>query len=183
MADEKAKTGLAAGAGGLIGAAAALLLARKAEAAPPPVGEVTLDEAAMNLLLAIAESADSIDADTSEVFNAINRLAAALGVSVLGNPPEILNLRVFIPVVNQPIQLPNITIPYDMRLVIKAWPTNMGLIYIANSRPEALNINAVYPLLANELYWCKIKNMQQLWLNATRAGESAVVSVEQQRRP
>jgi len=178
MADEKAKTGLAAGAGGLIGAAAAILLARRAEAAPPPVGEVSLDEAAMNLLLAIAESADSIDADTSELINAINRLAAALGISVLKNPPEITCFRILVPVVNTPVQLPDRQIPYDKEFVIKAIPTNLGLIYVANSRAEALNVNSTYWLLANEAIEYKVENSDRIWINATRAGEGVLCTSE-----
>lgn len=180
MADEKdrAKTGLAAGAGGLIGAAIAILATRKAEAAPP-AGEVSLDEAAMNLLLAIAESGEAIDDNTLETINAINRLAAALGVTVLENPSGITSFRVLVPVVNTPVQLPDREIPYGEHLVVKALPTNMGIIYTANSRPEAININSCYQLLANEAVEYKVKNADAVWVNVTIAGEGVCCTVEQ----
>ena len=181
MADDKAKTGLAVGTGALIGTAAAILFARKAEAKPPPEGEISLDEAAMNLLLAIATNSDDIDANTLETINAINRLAAALGVSVIKNPNAIAAFRVFVNVVNRAVQLPERDIPYDMELVIKAWPTNLGLMYVANSQPEATNINSSYPLIANEFVRYRIENSKQIWINASRAGESVVCTVEQRR--
>lgn len=186
MADEKdrAKTGLAAGTGALIGAAAAILLARKAAAAPPG-RQVSLDEAAMNLLLAIAQSGEAIDGNTFEalaklagISEAIDKLAAALGVTVLENPREISAFRVLVPVVNVPVQLPDRLIPYDKELVIKALPANLGVIWVANSRAEALNINSVYQIIANEAIEYTIKNAHQLWLNATRAGEGVVCTSE-----
>lgn len=176
--DNKAKTGLALAAGGGAGALIALALSKKAEAAPP-VGEVSLDEAAMLLLQAIAESGESVDDNTIELINAINRLAAALGVAVLKNPPQITAFRILVPTVNVPIQLPDRQVPYDMEFVIKALPTNQGVIWVANSRSEALNINSVYQLIANEAIEYRIQNPHQLWLNATRAGEGVVCTVEQ----
>ena len=181
---DRAKTGLAAGAGGLIGAALAILATRKAVEAKPPEAEMTvgLGEAELLLLQALAESGESIDENTLELINAINNLATALGVSVLKNPSEIAAFRILVPAVNVPVQLPDREIPYGMELVVKALPTNMGLIYVANSRPEALNINSVYQLLANEAIEYEIENAQQLWVNVTRAGEGVVCTVEQKGR-
>jgi len=182
MADN-AKTGLAAGAGGLIGAALAILASRKsASASPPPVGEISLDEATMLLLQAIAQSTDSIDADTSEFINALNKLSAALGVQVLENPTEITAFRILVAAVNTPTQLPDREIPWDKELLIKAIPTNLGLIYVANSRAEAMNINSCYWLLANEAVHYKIKNSRQLWVNASIAGEGVLCTAEQKGR-
>lgn len=183
MADEKTRAGLAAGAGGALGAALAIIAARKAM---PPEGVVTLDEAAMNLLLSIAESGEAIDDSTFKALAAlagikgsIDALAAAMGVIVLQNPAEIACFRILVPVVNVPIQLPDRSIPYGMELVIKALPANRGTIWVANSRPEALNINSVYPLIANEAVEYKIRNSEQVWLNTTRAGEGVACTVEQ----
>ena len=178
MADDKAKTGLLVGGSAALGTALVLLLSRKAEA-KTPVGEISLDEAAMLLLQSIAESGVAIDADTSEIINAINKLAAALGVSILKNPKEITSFRILVSAVNVPVQLPPREIPYDMHLVIKALPTNMGVVYTANSRPEALNINSCYQLLANEAIEYRIDNAETVWLNVTRAGEGVCCTVEQ----
>jgi len=182
MADDKAKTGLIVGGSAALGTALVLLLSRKAAAAPPPVGEITLDEAAMLLLQSIAQSGVSIDADASEIINAINRLAAALGVSVLQNPFEISSFVVRVAAVNVPVQLPGREIPYGKALVIKALNTNGGLIRVANSRPEALNVNSSYWLIGNEAIEYEIKNSEQLWINATVAGEGVVCTVEQKGR-
>ena len=182
MADDKAKTGLIVGGSAALGTALVLLLSRKAEAAPPPVGEITLDEAAMLLLQSIAESGVSIDADASEIKDAIDRLAAALGVSVLENPSEITAFVIRVAAVDIPVQLPDRGIPYDMSLVVKALNTNGGLIRVANSRPEALNVNSAYWLIGNEAIEYTIKNAGQLWVNATVAGEGVVCTVEQRGR-
>jgi len=185
MADEKTRTGLAAGAGGALGAALAILTTRKVEAKPPG-GEVILDEAAMNLLLSIAQSGEAIDDSTFKALAAlaglkgsIDALAAGLGIIVLQNPAEIACFRILVPVINVPIQLPDRPIPYGMELVVKALPANRGTIWVANSRPEALNINSVYPLIANEAVEYKIRNSEQIWLNTTRAGEGVACTVEQ----
>lgn len=188
MADDKGKTVLAVAGGGLIAATVALLASRRAEAKPPE-GEVSLDEAAMNLLLAIAQSGEAIDDSTFKALtelaglsDSIDRLAAAFGVAVLENPKEITAFRILVPVVNTPVQLPDREIPYDMHLVVKALPTNMGVVWVANSRPEAMNINSVYQMLANEAIEYRIKNAKQLFINTTRAGEGVVCTVEQKGR-
>jgi len=181
MADDKTRTGLAAAAGGGAAALIALALSKKVEAAPP-VGEVTLNEAAMLLLQAIAESGDSIDDNTAATVDAIRALAAALGVVTLENPDQIVCFRVLVPVVNTPIQLPDYPIPYKIPLVIKALPANLGMIYVGNSRAEAMNINSTYWLIANEAIEYEIKGSGQLWINASRAGEGVVCTVEQRRQ-
>jgi len=182
MADDKAKTGLIVGGSAALGTALVLLLSRKAQAAPPPVGEITLDEAAMLLLQSIAQSGVSIDADTSELINAVNRLAAALGVNVLQNPSEVSSFVIRVTVVNQPVKLPGREIPYGLTLVIKALNTNGGIIYVGNSRPEAMNVNSSYWLIGNEAVEYEIKNSEQLWINANVAGEGVVCTVEQKGR-
>ena len=186
MADDKAKTGLAAGAGGLVGAALAILATRKTAQAATPMGEVALDDATMLLLQAIAESSEASEGNTAETANAIAALAAALGVSVAENPDQIVCFRVNIPIAvgtagNTPIQLPDYPIPFGIELVIKAIPANRGMIYVANSRAEAMNLNSSYWLLANEAIEYKIRRTGQLWVNTTRAGEGVICTVEQRR--
>jgi len=189
MADETAKAGLAAAGGGALGAALALIATRKAAAAPPGEGEFSLDEAAMNLLLSIAQSGEAIDDSTFKALtelaglsDSIDRLAAAFGINVLQNPAEIACFRILVGTINVPIQLPDRSIPYGMFLVIKALPVNRGVIWVANSRPEAINVNSVYQLIANEFVEYRIRNSKQLWLNTTRAGEGVVCTVEQTGR-
>lgn len=175
MAEQKdrTKTGLLAGGGAALGAALAIMLARKTEAAPPT------DEAVIKLLESIAESGVSIDTDTTDIIEVLNRIAVALGVTVLENPSDITSFRILVSAVNTPVHLPDREIPHGMELVVKALPTNRGLIYVANSRPEAMNINSCYQLLANEAIEYTIKNCNTVWLNATRAGEGVCCTVEQ----
>jgi hypothetical protein len=174
------KTAAAAGAGALIAAAATLLIARKAKGGSP-AEETALDEAAMNLLLAMAQSAESIDADIESLLSTVNRLAGQLGVGPLENAPEIASWTTYVAAVGTAVQLPDRRVPYDLQLVIKALPTNLGLIYVGNSRADATNVNSSYWLLANEGVGYKILNAKQLWINASRAGEGVVCTVEQRK--
>lgn len=178
--DKKANTALVAGASGLVGAALAILASRRAEAAPP-IGEVTLDEATMLLLQSIAQSGDNIDFNTAETVEAIKALAAALGVSILKNPNQIVCFRVLVPVVGTPIQFPGYPVPFNHDLVIKAQPANLGIMYIGNSEADARNPNSSWWLLANEAIEYKIENSEQLWVNASRANEGVLCTVEQRR--
>ena len=78
MADDKAaKTGVAVGAGALLGTAFTLFFARKAQASEPG-GTVSLDEAAMSVLLAIAQEAqnlDDISSNTNQANTLLNQIA------------------------------------------------------------------------------------------------------------
>jgi hypothetical protein len=187
MAEEKTsnagKAAAVLGAGGLIAGALALIQGRKAQAASEGEipSEIALDEAAMNLLLAMAQSAESIDTDLDSLLAAVNSIAGKLGITALENPPEIAAWTVYAPVVGTAIQLPDRRVPYDMNLVIKAIPTNLGLIYVGNSRADATNLNSSYWLIGNEAIEYKILNAKQLWISATRAGEGVICTVEQRK--
>jgi hypothetical protein len=179
------KTAAVAGASALIATAVTLLLARKARAQEGGNGElpeeIALDEAAMNLLLAAAQSAESIDEDLDSLLQAVNSIAGKLGVTTLENPPEIAAWTVYCTALNTAVQLPDRKIPYDMHLVIKAIPTNLGLIRVGNSRADATNPNSSYWLIGNEAIEYKIMNAKQLWISATRAGEGVICTVEQRK--
>ena len=111
MAD-KAKAGVAVGVTGLITAAVAILASRpKGEA--PPAGETSLDEAAMNLLLAIAQSGSDIEQRIAATNALLEAMGGGLPGIVLENPPEITAFRVTPVAINTPTRLPERVVPYD----------------------------------------------------------------------
>ena len=189
MAGDKARTVAAAGVGVTAGAIAALLLSRKAQAAPGAPGPVALDDAAMQALLGILLNAEQLNLDADNLINAINNLAAGLGVSApkLDNPVDITAFRILTTALDNPRVLPDRPVPYDMHLVVKATHINTGVIFVAPNRAAVLNPNSSYWLIANEAVEYKIKNANHIWINAPVfgglgiAGDGVVCTVEQRR--
>ena len=185
MGDE-ARAGKAIGVGGLIAVATAILAKRdKAQAAPgelppgvTPAKEVSLDKAAMALLLAIAQSGEN----ATELLSVLNQIVAGVspgGLPGIGNTPEMTAFRVIPTAANTATRLPDRVIPAGMELVIKAEHTNAGIMYVANSQSEATNPNAAYTLIANEAVEYKVSTPQHIWISGTAVGEGVVCTVEQ----
>ena len=183
---DNARAGKAVGTGSLIALAMGILATRdKAQAAPngTPTGkEVSLDEAAMALLLAIAQSGE----DATELLSVLNQIVASIspgvspgGVAGIRNLPEITAFRVIPTAANTAFRLPDRTIPDGMELVIKSEHDNAGIIYVANTQAEATNPNSAYTLIANEAVEYKVSTPQHIWISATVLGEGVVCTVEQ----
>lgn len=125
----------------------------------------------------LVESLPNIDA----LAQAINKLVDLLGGgAALQNPTKIASQELLCPTAGLAEQLPGYEIPYDKEFVIKALATNRGTIRIGNTKTEAENARLGYPLLANEAVGLKIKNSEQLWVCANRAGEGVHWIVEQE---
>ena len=106
-------------------------------------------------------------------------LAALTKASRLENPALIVAHKELVTTAGTAVQLPSVIIPYDKEVSIKAPSTNTGTIYIGNSKLEAEDHTMGYPLTASEAIEYKIKNLNQLWIDATVAGEGVVWTVEQ----
>lgn len=161
--------------------ALALLKTRKAKAAEGPViGTVSLDDATTALLEAIAQA----NGETLEaVFNTLEELKG-LSVNVRGYPANtdtIVSGRVAVTAVGTVTQLPDIDIPDDMQLQLKAWPTNAGLIYVGNAQSTAGNINQIWPLIANEGINYRVKNANAIYISGTAVGDWLAYTVEQRK--
>ncbi len=180
------KAGVVLGGAALVTAAIALVKNQAARAAPGG-GVISLDEATMNLLMAMAQT-------SADLEDLVNQILGSLGVgenggegvtlNVQGYPPNtdgIIAGRVEIVAVNTPYGLPDIVVPDDMILQIKGWPMNAGLIYVAGMRTSATNINQIWPLLANEAIGYRAKNAKEIHVSGTVAGDFAVYTVEQRR--
>jgi hypothetical protein len=84
-----------------------------------------------------------------------------------------------IPVVNTSFRLPNITIPDNFALLIKAWPTNVlgALIYVGYT--SWFDLDTIYPLIRNEPIAYKVKNANILYVSTNVAGSRLVITTEQ----
>lgn len=194
MANEKRDAAFTGGASGAITAAmiVALMNARRVGAEPPEGSTlVTLDAPAMQAVLGILQRSENIDVDMDSVLQqlagvgqSIADLTAVLSTllgntNVMHNPPTIVAWRSICVAATTAYQLPSREIPFDKALVIKALPTNIGVIYVGNTAAASLNVNDSYPLIANEAIMYKIKDSQKIWISGSMAGDGVACTVEQ----
>ena len=166
---------LAVGGGAALLAAIALM---KTGATPASAATtVGLDEPTTQLLVAIAQGV--VDIETA---------IASLGSGVGGgqgwppNTEHITALRVPITALNRGHQLPAIDIPDGFQLLMRGWPTNANIIWVAGSELECVNINTAYPLLPNDIVGYGIKNAEAIWVSGGAVGDFVVITVEQRQR-
>ena len=133
-----------------------------------------------------------ISAQLTELSAAIRQLITTLGgmsedhggnaglpFAYPPNPTKILTQLIVPAAVGVAERLPDLMIPPDMALIIKAQLTNFGLIYVGKTKTEAENPNVAYPLIFNEAVGYRILNANQIWICNTMAGEGANITVEQ----
>jgi len=166
-----------------VGAAitAALALLQKRAQAAPPEGVVQLPQELWNLIIAIANSADSIDTDLNSVIDAINSLTLAGG---LGWPPNAEGTRSFAVLcvaAATPYQASDMEIPDGMSLAIKSSPLNaaLSLIFVARTPAECTNPNSAWPLIPNEAITYQVKNAKAIYVSTNVAGSIAIFTAEQ----
>ena len=124
----------------------------------------------------------------TDLVNAINslnaviaQLATALGVKpTLKNPEFIKAQQKVVPVAGTAVQMPSVLVPYDKEVVIKALRTNIGIIYVAPSKSDAEGHTSSYSLAPGEAVGYKIRNLNQVWVDASVSGEGVVWTVEQE---
>jgi hypothetical protein len=179
--DNAGKVGAALASVALV--ASAIALAKEKVALAEPGGVVTLDQATMELLIAMAQAgADTADL-VSQILSSIE--GQAINLTVQGYPPNANSIeatRVQIAALNTAYQLPWVVVPEGMALQVKGWPTNGGTLYMGYSRAACINLNQVWPLLANEAIGYYIQNANQLFVSGNAVGDFAVLTVEQMRR-
>jgi len=175
MANQASKVAVGMSTGAAVIAALAWLKSGKVEASPPG----TIPEELMNLVIAIANSADKVDANTLETIAAIEKLALEGGLGWPPNAEGITSLRVA--VVATGVRMPFIAIPSGMSLVIKAWALNPGWLQVGSSLGECVNVNQSFPLLPNEIVGYQVLNANKICIAATAAGCFACLTVEQRK--
>jgi hypothetical protein len=95
------------------------------------------------------------------------------------NPTKIMTQVIIPAVMGVAERLPDIVIPPDMQLVIKAQVTNFGLIRIGKTKTEAETANVAYAMIFNEAIAYKVANASCIWVANTLAGEGVHITVEQ----
>lgn len=76
-------------------------------------------------------------------------------------------------------QLPQFVVPLFKQVIVKAWYTNVGVIYIAYRQSDSQNTAVGWPLIANEGVGYDIPNTNGIWVMSTVAGEGVSFTVEQ----
>lgn len=173
--DKKAGVALAISIPTAIAAAAAL--AKKVQAAPG--GELVIPKEFWDLIIAMAASAGAIEDKVQQMTDAL----AALAINVQGWPANADSLTaLLVPIPVTGTQLPFVSIPSGMSLVIKAWALNPGNLQVGASIGECTNPNQSYPLLPSEVVGYQMENANQIYIAGTVAGCFASLTVEQRRR-
>lgn len=90
--------------------------------------------------------------------------------------------QVLVPIAGTAKQFPEITVPFNKHVTIKAPFTNAGICYIGNSKVDAQDRTKGYPLDNGEHIEYKIQNLVQLWVDSSVDGEGIVWTVEQEER-
>jgi len=176
MADQKSdKVVLGMSTTAAVAAVMAWIAASKKVGAAP--GDGTIPSEVVELIVAIALSADHVDQNTLDIINAVNELSLGSGRGWPENAIGIRSLRVQI--VPTGTQLPDVLIPDGMALVIKAWPLNPGWLQVGESLSASGSLNQSWPLIPNEIVWYNVKNANQIYVGANAAGCFANLTVEQ----
>lgn len=175
--DQSSKVAAGMSTAAAIMAALAWLKSGKAEAAPPGA----IPEELMNLVIAIANSAEKIDENTLAIVAAIQALMLEGGLGWPPNAERITAIRTACTVVIKPYQLPSITVPDDMQLLLLAWPLNPGWVFVGASAAECTNINQSYPLPPGATVAYRIKNADTIWVSANAVPAWLIATAEQRR--
>ena len=175
MAEQNNNTGklfIGAGAGTALGVViASLINGKQAQAVQP----IDLSDV-LAALVGIGVNTDSIklsDLDAVDLLQQIlDKINSGTPGGISGNIPNadtIQSRRVTLTIAGQAKQFPNMYVPEGMKLSIKAWPFNPlgSLIYVAESKAAAENIEQINPLLPNESVQYQIKDAGELWASAT----------------
>jgi len=104
----------------------------------------------------------------------------------LSNVESILNLRFTNPSEWQhdhrtvttpgaPVQLPSITIPNGYALVVRAMRTNVGNIYLGNSKDSVLDTSKRITLAPDESTKLEVDKASVIWIDADNAGEGVEI--------
>ena len=182
--DKASQAAVAISVGAAIAAAWALL-GKRALAAPLEGGIVSLDEATMQLIIAIAQASGNID---SNILQALVKLQAIIDKPGAGAgqgwPTNAQGTRTFAVacvLANQAYPVPDMTVPDGMALLIKSSPLNAlgSFVRVAKTPAECTNPNSSWPLILNESISYFVKNADAFHISSNVAGSIALFSAEQ----
>jgi len=175
MADAKDPRGAILGAGAAI--AAAIALSRNSPAAASSSNGGHIDAGIKTLLEAIAEGQNAM----LQAITGIEAVPGQVTIGIVPNTEEIACGRAQVAALNTSYNCPDLEVPDDMAIVLKAWPANGGIIFIGNTSPEARNLMSVYPLIANESIAYRIKNLNEIYFSGNGVGDWLCWTVEHRK--
>ncbi len=180
MADrpDAAKTAAVMSTAAAIASGFALIRSGKVAAAPGAPGTIPVE--VIELLVAIAQSADNTDKDLDALLQEVRNLTLQ-AQGWVPNADGISCGREQVQALNTSRQLPHLVVPDDMEIQLKGWPANGGVIYLASSDPEAKNINSIWPLLPNEPAGYRVKNLNSIYFSGTAVGDWVCWTVEHRK--
>lgn len=145
-------------AAGGVGALAAALVSSRAQASSETGSQTLhLDDEAMAVLIGLLQS-------SQEVNDKLQAVEAALGLGPLKNPSGVIIDIIHPTQIGKALKLVSYDIPYDKKLLVKALPTNAGVIQLGYSKVSAESMGAYYPLVRNESVALKIARGDVLWI-------------------
>lgn len=160
---------------GVAGAGLGYMAGRSKPVSAEGTQTFTLDEESKELLRQIKTSIEamgSFESGSPDIYPTVN-------VTALKNSPSFITFNVITTGALVPARLQEYSIPDDRQLVIKALPTNFGLIYVANTSQNSRNPSQSYWLIANEGVGLNIQNTKSVYISSTIAGEGVLCIVEQ----
>lgn len=186
MAERQNKQSLGPLLTGISGGAVAAILFKilqgeKAEAqdpTEPPTGDIIvhLDDEVMQLLAALVVTQQAL-------LEAVQGITGGNGTTpptcIVPNTNGVISFSITCPAALTAYQLPELPVPDDMALQLKADAANAGDILVAGQAHEAINPNAAWPLGANEAIGYRVDNCRRLWVAATTANDVVHCTVEQ----
>jgi hypothetical protein len=114
-----------------------------------------------------------------ELADAIQALVNALG-GQLDNPDTFRVGTDTADAVMSGQNLPDVKVPFDMEIVVKAYRSNTDSVYVATTRSDSEGgVDTAYPLWAGEAVGLKLSNVDKIWWAAEVAGEGISWVVEQ----
>lgn len=98
---------------------------------------------------------------------------------IITRPTAFVTGNVTCAVAGRGYQLPPFLIPLFKEVAVKAWFTNVGVIYVAYRQSDSQNVAVGWPLIANEGVGYDIPKTDDVWVMAAVAGEGVSFTVEQ----
>jgi hypothetical protein len=160
--------------------ASALLGRAKAAGAAP--GEFPPE--VLQLLSAMAAGMETEIAQLADILAEIRGMSQGGGQGIVPNADYAISGSWDFLAANEYFQLPDIYIPDDLEITVKAYPTNPvgSLLRVAKSAGECVDRYASYPLMPNESRGYRVKNANALYVSATVAPGCSVTWTVEQRR-
>lgn len=174
------------GAGaGLAGGLVLSQTAKKSEASSSG-GELSLDTQSKQLLIEQTNAMNALAQNIALLSAALSQSGESGGnqLALQGYPKncdDFEAIPITITALNTAINVQDMAVPDGFQVVVKAWPTNAGLIYVAKSAQKGRAGRDVVPLLPDGTVGYYLINTNLLYISGTAVNDVAVITVEQRK--